>query len=213
MAITFPRTSMMEKMYVKSASFFPIYLQSFSGTQAGQIIVKDLGPELWSCKIESDDILHAKALKAQASINSLRGSLDTFYVWNPIAAGPQADLDGAVLGASLVRIKSLNANNRALSLTGLPNGYQLTEGDFLAFDYGTGPSRALHQVLEDTTANSSGYTVEFEVFPNIRPGAALLTTVTLIKPAAVMRMVPGSVSIASSDVLRSRISFEAIQVL
>jgi hypothetical protein len=112
-----------------------------------------------------------------------------------------------------VVIASINANRKALTLSGLPAGYVITMGDYLHVDYGTPSRRALLQASEGATANGSGVTGEFEVRPHLRPGIATALAVTLKKPAAKVKIVPGSVRIETVTTLLSQLRFTARQTL
>lgn len=213
MSLTYPLSDLMDKAFIKSGPFALLFRQEYSGTEGGDLLVKDRGPELWVADFTSTDLINSKARSLRARLNGLRGSLKTFYGYDPISPYPQADPSGSVLGASTVKINSIASGGPAVSLKGLPAGYVLTEGDMLAFDYGSPTARALHEVSEAATANGSGITPQFEVAPNIRPGAAADIVVTLIKPAAEMRVVPGSIGISTVDRFKSSVSFKAVQVV
>lgn len=207
-------TNLMTALPVASSRMFLNYGQELSGTQGGAIIVADLRPALWSLDVESAMLDRGKALQAEALFALLDGSLSSFYGWNPKAQYPQADPMGSIVGAAAVKIKSLNADNKRLALKALPAGYVLTRGDFLAFDYGAGPSRALHQVMAATvTADGSGDTAEFEVRPHIRTGAAVDDAVNLKRPAAEMLILPGSVQWRQAAPLHDSVAFQATQKL
>jgi hypothetical protein len=212
MAISYPRTDFMDKAFIGTASFYPTSGESFSGTAGGIIIPKQLRPDLWYCKLQSVNLINTKARKLLAFLLSLRG-VNTFYVSNPIAPYPQFDPDGSLVASSTVKINSVNVSTKAMSLKGLPSGYQLTEGDFLSFDYGSTTSRAFHQVLENATAGSDGTTAEFEVYPSLRMGAEADIVVTLRQPSAEMYVMPGTLNIQSVDPIRSYVAFEAAQAI
>ena len=77
--------------------------------------------------------------------------------------------------------------------TGLPAGYVLTRGDYLAFT--CSGVRALHRIVTNTvSANGAGTTGTFEVTPRIRAGASVGLAVTLVKAACKAVLVPGSVN-------------------
>ncbi len=83
----------------------------------------------------------------------------------------------------MVRIDTLDANNRELTLKDTPSGYVISQGDLLGFSYGSNPMRyAFHRVVTGATANASGITPKIEVIPFIRQGAAAGAVVTLVKP-------------------------------
>jgi hypothetical protein len=112
-----------------------------------------------------------------------------------------------------VVIASIDTNFRAIALSGLPAGYVITMGDYLHVDYGTPSRRALLQAAEGATANGSGATGEFEVRPQLRPGITAGLAVTLKKPAAKVKIVPGSLRIETVTTLLSQLRFTARQTL
>lgn len=208
-----PTSELMQALPVSSATFIPAWGQETSGEGSGILRVKDLRPALWRARIACAAATRVEALQVLALIGAMGGALGTFYAWKPSAAYPQSDPGGTTLGGSAVQIGSINADQLRLSLKGLPAGYVLTRGDFLAFDYGARPSRALHQVVPPMAiANGAGVTPEFQVHPPIRGGASVNAAVALVRPAAEMRLVPGTFDLSESAV-RNGLSLEAIQVL
>lgn len=167
-------------------------VQEISGLRSGQIVVADLAPKYWEFDISVITMDSDTARRVQAVIESLGGSIGSFYLGDPRAAYPAADRGGVMLGASTVQIASLNSNNYELTLKGLPPGYKLTPGDMLDFDYGSPSKRALHRIYYGGIADGSGVTPVLRVAPHIEPGAAVDAVVTLIQPSALVKMVPGS---------------------
>ncbi len=208
-----PTTDLMNALPVTSVRFVLERGREQSGQANGVIRVKDLRPALWRARIQCAALTHREDRQAMALIGDIEDQIGTFYVWKPNAPYPYADPTGAVLGASAVKINSVNADNRRLSLKWLPAGYVLTRGDFVAFDYGSAPSRALHQVVDATvTANGSGVTPQFFVTPQIRPGAAANNVVSLALPAAEMRIVPGGYD-PNTQGSTTSVSIDAVQVI
>ncbi len=213
MSLTFPLTDLIDRMLVKTCEFDLDFNQDISLAGDGGLWVKDLAPPLWQAKLTSNELVHAKALQCQALYNAMGGSLQTFLAWNPLAPYPQADPSGTILGASTVKIHTVDSGMVLLRLKGLPVGYVVTLGDFLCFDYGAGPSRAFHQIAETAVADGTGVTPLFQIAPPLRTGAAADQIVTLKKPAALMRMRPKSFKIGNTSRMKSVVSFEAVQVL
>lgn len=209
-----PTLDLMNKLLIDSVTFMPLWRQEFSRQAGGNPRVADLGPEVWMAKIGCSQMSNDRAKQASALINKMRGSLGTFYAWDPRAQYPQADLDGTILGASTVTIYELGDDNKSLRLAGLPVGYTLTAGDKLCWDQGTDPDvhRCLHEFSDTVVADSNGRTAMVEVSPHIRPGASTGLTVTLIRPSAEMMITPGSYDFPSNGALFSGISFSAVQV-
>jgi hypothetical protein len=160
---------------------------------AGSIIVADMAEPFWefTCTLINQENKDSRRL--HALINALDGSLNDFYLYDPRYAYPILDPDGTLLGASAVKINSLDANNKELTLKGLPPGYVLSAGDCLHFDFGSSPvNRALHMIAVGGTADEFGVSPSLEVRPHILPGAAVNADVTLIKASARVKIVPES---------------------
>lgn len=209
-----PTLDLMTLLQVDSVTFMPQWRQELSRQAGGKPRVADLGPEVWMAKIGCGQMDNGRAKQAAALINKMRGSLGTFYVWDPRAQYPQADADGSILGASTVTIYALGDDSKSLRLEGLPVGYTLTAGDKLSWDQGTDPDihRCLHEFSDTVVADGNGRTAMVEVSPHIRPGASTGLTVTLIRPSAEMMIVPGSYDFPSNGSLFSGITFTAVQV-
>jgi hypothetical protein len=208
-----PTTDLMESLRIDNSSFMPLWRQELSRQAGGTPRVADLGPELWIAKLTSSLMLDAEAEQSEALVEQMRGSLDTFYVWNPKKPYPRADLTGAILGASTVTIFALDGDNKRLRLAGLPVGYVITRGDMMAFDHGTTPvHRCLHRFVAPAVADGSGRIALTEVAPHIRPGATTGLAVSLKKPAAEMMIVPGSYNTQSVRRGISAITLTAVQV-
>lgn len=212
MTISFPRTDIMSLVRY-SADTQPLQLvsrQEQSRLASGATRGKDLGPALWLGNFTTAPLPNDDASAFEAVLDSLDGIIQPFEACDLRRNLPRAHPDGVCNDGVLL---SVNANNKALSLSGLAAGQVVSVGDFLSFDFGT--NRALHRVAETVTANSSGETAEFEVRPHIRPGWTLspATAVTLKNPRGIFVMLPGSVSPKTNGGLHTVVSFQAMQYL
>lgn len=183
MALAFPLTSaqFIALLMVGEIGFDAPSQIEQNGTAGGEEMTAELGPMLWTGEVTLGTMLQAEAAVPEVLLDILRPSGRTFYAYDTRRPAPLADPTGAILGAATPTIASLNVNNRDISLTGLPVGYVLTRGDYLAFTYAT-TRRALHRVVAASiAANGSGVTAQFEVTPMIRPGATVGAAVLLIK--------------------------------
>jgi hypothetical protein len=212
MTITFPRTDIMDAIGVVDTSFRLVHRQEASRTAAGRTIVKDLGGPLWRAEMTTRPYRHSEAARIEAMFQSLDGAIGTFEAWDLRKCFTVHDPSGS-LNTGAVAIAALGVDGRSLSLDGLPAGYVMTPGDYLSFDYGAGPSRALHRIMEDAAADAAGLTPVFEVRPHIRPGASVNAAVRLEKPAAIMALEPDSFEASMSSVATTVIRFSALQVL
>lgn len=211
MALTFPLSaaSFADIMRVRQADFWLDVGQEYSGQGNGVIRGKDLRPALWKANITTRPMSISEAMDYQAMVESLDGSINTFYCYNPLR--PNAKV-GSFVDTSC-QINSLGGDGKSLSLKGLPASQALNRGDLFHFDYTSGVTcRALHRVVESITANGSGVTGTFEVRPAIRTGAAVNNNVRFNKAAALMCLVPGTFQPANADLQTVQFSFSAQQV-
>lgn len=216
MGIAFPLSlaDFADKLGIESLTRRLGLQQEFSSQGQGTTIAADVGPALREYDVTLGLMYHADAAKVMAMIEALDGSINPFYLYDPRHLAPANDPGGAILGASSVTIHSLNANNKAMSLEGLPAGYVLGVGDMLSWDYGSSPTRrAWHRILEAVTANGSGVTAEFEVRDYIRTGSSTGLPVTLIKPAMKCAMISGSLKESTDGGMFTRIAFSVRQVI
>lgn len=182
-----------------------------SGTGDGRVWQSELAPPLWTANITLAPAYHEQAKPIAAKIRKLNGSQEAFYLYDPTSKYPFLDPDGTILGSSNVTVSTISAGRNAFSLSGLPAGYQLSIGDRMQIDYGTGRTAYL-EVSEPVTAASNGTTPVFEVFPYIPVGIQGNASVNFKKPACKMIIFPGGHNIGSSMYrITTGASFKAIQ--
>ncbi|WP_065091643.1 hypothetical protein [Rhizobium leucaenae] len=164
-----------------------------SGTGDGRLWQAELAPPLWTGTVTLVPLLNQAAKQIAARIRKLHGAQEALFLYDPLSQYPQADIGGAVLGASLVQVAAVGSNFDTLSLKGLPAGYVLTVGDKMQIAYGGSPTRyAFLEVSETIAANGTGTTPDFGVFPHVPTGVSANVAVTLKKPACKCVIVPGS---------------------
>ena len=211
MSISFPRTDIMT-MVEYSADTSPPQLvtrQEMSRQASGRTIAKSFGSGLWLANYVTGPLLNDAAGAFEAALDSLDGAVQTFEACDLRRLFPRVYPDGT--GANDGVLASVNANNKALALSGLVAGQIVSAGDYLSFTYGT--ARALHRVVETVTANGSGVTAQFEVRPHIRPGFTISAAVKLKNPRGIFTLVPGSVSTRPAGAQHTVISFQATQYI
>jgi hypothetical protein len=197
-----PTTDIMDMLPISDVSYLPQWSQEVS--QGAVPRTADLGEELWVAEVGCSTLLAAEAREAEARINALRGAQGTFYLHNPRAPYPLADLNGATLGESEVTIYALGDDNKSLRFEGLTVGYVLSIGDFFHFDTGEEPNvrRCLHQLTTTGVADGAGRTGMISVVPHIRAGAE----------TAEVFIVPGTFKGQSQRGGLGSITFTAMQV-
>lgn len=210
MTITFPRTDILTMVdYSADTSPFKLLQRQELSRTANKTIAKNLSSAIWMADFSTKPLPNDDASAFEAVMDSLDGAIQTFELADLRRLFPRLYPTGT--GANNGVLLSVNANNKAIALSGLAAGQVVSVGDFLSFDYGT--ARALHRAVESVTANGGGTTAQFEVRPHLRPGWSLSATVTLKNPRGVFSLVPDSVSARSSGALHTVVSFQAMQVL
>lgn len=187
-----------------------------SGLGSGQPLTAELTSPLWTLPVRLVSMDNDEADQIIAMLEMLCHPGKAFYFSNKKREFPAADPAGTILGNASPAIQSLDASNQRLSIGALPAGYRLTQGDMLAFDYGSAGQkrRAFHRIEESVTASSEGVTPLLEVFPHIRSGAAEGDPIMLAKPAALASIVPGSFDPGTADTVNTHgIAFDIIQRL
>ena len=215
MVLSFPiaQATLGDTLPVASVVWSPFYQQEFTGLGSGEILTNDLAPQLWQGDVSLRPQLHTVARGLMAKLNALGGSKEAFYLANPLGWWPAADPGGTVYaGSSGPAILTINADRKRVAFEGLAAGLVLSPGDFFAVDYNSG-RRALIQLVEGGTVDGSGETAELEVRPHLRSGITTGLTVTFERPAAKVKIVPGSLQPQYHSANRTRISFSVRQSL
>lgn len=217
MALAFPLSiaAFWDLLPIEEISFDAPEQLEMSQTAGGEFLTADLAPMLWTGSVRLGDMGRIEVAVPEVLLDTLRPAGRSFYAYDKRRPGPLNDLSGAILGAATPTIHTLNVNNRDIRLQGLPAGYSLAAGDYLAFDYGSQPRRALHRVVSTVAITAgTGITPLFEVSPMIRPGALVGAAVTLMRASCKARLVPGSVNKGNtSKTVTSGMSFKFTQTL
>jgi len=151
--------------------------------------------------------------EVETRVNLLKDAGATFLVTDGRQVGPALDPDGSILGASSVTLTSIDAGKRMIDLSGLPSGYDLSIGDLLSFQFGSG-QYSLHQVARAATATGGGSISDLDIFPRVPQAAVSGVSVDLTNPTCKARMIPGGMTPATHLlVVSGGISFSWEQVL
>lgn len=210
MAIVFPRSDILTLVgFEPPFTFEPVAQQELSRLASGTSIGKDLGPALWFGSYTTEELHNDDMVDYQAVLASLDGVINVFEGWDLRRPAPRLYPGGT--GANDGVLASVNANNKALSLSGLNDGQVISRGDYLSFDYSGG--RALHQAMETVTANGAGVTAQFEVRPHLRAGWTLSTVVTLKAPRGLFTLMPDSLTPTQTRGKFGRLTFKTGQYL
>ncbi|AWX93295.1 hypothetical protein DPM13_09830 [Paracoccus mutanolyticus] len=205
MAYAFPLTvaQFADILPIRELAFDIPEALELSETGGGEVLRADLGTRLWRGTVALGDMTSAETDEVMAMLDVLRRANGAFMFYDVRRPGPRLDPNGAILGAVSPTLMAINANLRDIRLQALPASYGLRRGDYLAFTYGSNPTRyALHRIAQPATANASGQTGWIEVSPSIRPGAVAGTAVSLIKT------VPTASSCGSREIVLCRYSLQ-----
>ncbi|PZO64607.1 MAG: hypothetical protein DI498_11005 [Paracoccus denitrificans] len=196
MAFSFPLAldQFWTSLPIASCSFIPSSTVMVTRTRGGEVMRAEIGSRLWTATVRLGLMTRAEAATVVPMLHLLRGGAGSFFAFDPLRAFPRGDFGGASLAQSSVVIRSIAANSRELTLSGLPPYYTLQRGDMLAFSYGSNPVRyGLHQVVTASVrAWSTGITPTIEVVPPLRSGASVNLAVSLVQPACKMVLDPDS---------------------
>lgn len=222
MALTFPvaLASFFDQMPVQFAEPELTEAYEMNETGFGELLTADLGTRLWRMRLTIRDGSYSEMERVRSRLNMLRQAGRTVLAHAIPGKFPQHDPKGSILGATIPKLQSVNANMRDIVLNGLPANYRIYDGDCLSFQYGTNPVRfAFHQAvipaaLGYVQATAAGVLPAFEVTPNIRTGYAANANVQLIKPHFKALIVPDSTSMGrTGQRITAGISFTLLQTL
>ena len=159
-------------------------------TGAGAAIRVGRGTRLWTgaIRLASDaENLRTRALEAQ--IEFLQDPGNAFLI-SPPHYFPAHDPTGSIVTGSSPTVTI--GDFRKLTIAGLPEGYVITPGDWLGWQYGTPIRRALHRVRAGGTVDASRSLSGIEVNPP--PVPATTRPVTLVRPVCKAVLVPDTFS-------------------
>jgi hypothetical protein len=162
------------------------------GLESGQILASETAPPLRRGTVNIRGLDYDEDSEISALIEALDGSIQKFMLYGPPRLYPAKDPKGLILGANVVTLSVIDADNKRITLAGLPVGYVLTRGDFVQFPFGpSGVMNAYHRIVQGSVADGAGNAV-IELRPHVYAGTVTGVTCILKKPAARVIMVPGS---------------------
>lgn len=197
MTLSYPRPFPTWFPGMATSDFLLGYQAEQDPTGYGTALNRDLGPTLWVASYVTGNLSQAQMTRFQAWLDAQENGGKTFWGYDFRHAYPLAYPNGFGAmtrhgGASFDGTCTLGTvadDNVSVPLSALPDGFQFSESDKIAFDYGG--ARALHTIVADVTGNNSGQAT-VEVRPHVRPGWEAGATVSLVRPAARMKLVPDS---------------------
>jgi hypothetical protein len=211
-----PLSQFMLSVPVVEMSFDLSEAMAADETGRGEVLTAALGARLWGGTVTVARRRLDLAGQYSVLVDLLRQPGASFYIGDLARRFPAADPSGLVLGPTVPTLATVSGDQREVTLAGLPAGYVLGPGDFIAFDYGTSPlRRALHRVVHGGgAASAAGVSPALEVVPPIRAGFAVGAAVTLVDPACKAVLVPGSATPSRSRrALGDGLAFSFLQTL
>jgi hypothetical protein len=210
MSLTFPKTNLLAGLRPApdSVPFRPLWRQEISRTAGGETLVKELGPLLWQAKYTLVPLLSDAADALETDLLTLDGGAQLFEGYDLLRPLPASD---KVSLLAAVAVLAIQADRKALRLTGLPAAFVVSRGDWLSIDDGT--NLHLLRCVETVTADAAGLSPFFEVRPAVRQAVAPQDPVTLRFACARFMLDKDSMSRASKGQRHATIAFSATQVI
>jgi hypothetical protein len=184
----------------------------------GSVQTMELADPFWSAKFVTEPLNWANRALLSAWKDSLRGGkrffgFDPFRQWPAFYKAAVLSLTRAGGGAFDGTAKVTANGTTTVALATLPASYHVSEGDMVELPR-DGGLISLHQVIDVGGVVASGGGATTVVIDPPAPADVTInaTTVRLVKPRALMVIVPGSYS-APAGVGRRSVSFDAVSVL
>lgn len=182
-----------------SIEFDLMYRQEYSRTTGGMTIAKDMGTPLWKAAYQSFSMMPNQLDAWRARLKLLDGSVQRFMGRPTSRCYPIAHPNGQGLGSvDVVKIAGIGADNKSVTLSGLPKGYKASVGDYMQI------RQELYQILSVDDG--------LEVRPHLAPGTAVGNAVVLVQPSVPMIILPGTLTTTAELATgRGAISFQAVE--
>lgn len=180
--------------------------------RGGRTYFGDYGPALWVAQWQTDFLTPWEHGVTRGFLDRLITAGASFWAYDLLRPFPyQHPFGFAALGWNGTGNLASVAGSRAITVANVPNGLAMSPGDYVAFDYGSQPSRALHRLTNG--ASAGGGTISFGVAPDVRPGWSAGTAVWFATPSARMVLLRDTISEEVQPNRRVRLSFSAQQSL
>lgn len=182
-----------------STEFNLQFRQEFSRTAGGVTLAKDMGTPLWRATYQSRPMRPNELDIWRAKFSALEGSVQRFMGRSISRCYPIAHPDGQGLETVAdVKVATIGANNKSVTLSGLPAEYKASVGDYMQV------GQHLYQVV--------GMDSSFEVRPHLAPGTAVGNVVVLVRPSVPMLVLPNTLTTtADAATGRGAVTFQAVE--
>jgi hypothetical protein len=208
MALTFPKTNLIQPLKLRDGAVDPMWRQETSTTSGGSSLLKDLGPMLWRASYQTVAMDRSAALDLETDLMTLRGGINLFEGYDPRRADPA---QAGVADLSAVTVHSIRADRTALRLAGLPVGFVTSKSDYLSIDDGV--NLHLLRVALGGVADAGGVSAWLEILPFVRPSIVPGQPVVMREACARFMIEKESLSRQRVSQVHDAISFTALQVL
>ena len=194
---------------VQDITFVQSWQQQRSAQGGGRTRYADRAPALWKAEITTIPMDNAEAEGVMARINSRGGGLKTVLMYNSRLPYPASDPDGSIIGSTVPKLGTIT-DRLHVAFTGFPNGYVMPFGSYFGLIFDT--SRYyLGQFLETRTAATGGAVSSVEIWPPLPASVSGTPNITIKKPPAQFRIVPGTARPSKVDGTLVTIQFSAEQ--
>lgn len=205
MPLSFPLSvaDFLQALPIQSIEFDLPEVAISSRTEGGEVLTDTTGVRLWQGTVTLGRMPRQEAREAIALIRVMQGAEASFLACPLATPFPKNDPAGAIVTAHIqagftpqVRLVNPTAAN-LISLRNLPAGLVFARGDYLSFQYATGPVRfAFHQIVEETVeTDASGLTPNMEIRPHLQPGWQVGDIAQITFPRCKAKILPGTVQL------------------
>lgn len=188
------RSAFMRKLVIAEASFEAPGQRQVTNLAGGEVLSAEIAPALWQGEISLSPMRGALAREVVSVLHHLEISGNAFRAFHPEKLWPLTDAGGATAAAATITISAHDASASTITVAGLPNGYVVSPGDMISWEYGSSPTRyALHEFREGATV-SAGSTGALQVYPHIRGTVPTNAPAEMVRPWCKAIVLPGSAS-------------------
>jgi len=204
-----PQAAFFDLLQLQDANFVQSWQQQRSATGGGETRYADRAPSLWKADCTTIPMQIADGEGISALINSGAGGIKTALLHNARLPYPATDPLGTIMGVTVPKLGTIT-DRLHVAFTGFPASYVLPLGTFFGLVFDT--SRYyLGQLVETRTANGSGVVSSVEIWPPLPASVSGTPDVSVKKPPAKFRIMPGSAYPSKVDGTLTTIQFSAEQ--
>jgi hypothetical protein len=205
-----PQASFADLLKPEDVQFVQSFQQQHSVTAGGETRYADRAPALWKADLTTIQMPHAEAEGLMALANSRGGGLKTLLLHNHRLPYPSSDPDGSIIGSTVPKLGTIT-DRLHVAFTGFPAGYVMPLGSFFGLQFDGDARCYLGQFCEARTASGGGAISAVEIWPPLPASVSGTPDITIKKPVAKFRIVPGSAYPSSINALQSTVKLSLEQ--